>query len=340
ALTPLRASVPQVTIKVEKTQASNFGLNVGDVYATVQAYLGSSFVNQFTLFGHQYMVYAQADAPFRQRTESVDGYFIRTSSGLMVPLGTVARIERAQGPSLITLYNLYPSATINGAANEGFSSGQAIQTMERIARRALPPGVTFEWTAMSYQEKLVGSSTYFIFALAMLLVFFVLAGQYESWVTPAAVILGVPLALFGTVSALLGLGVANNLYVQIGLVLLIALSAKNAILIVEMAIEGRAAGKSLVDATLHASQARFRPIVMTSFTFILGVLPLLLAKGAGASARRSLGLAVSTGMLASTCFAVLFVPAFFVVLRGWSERRRAAAPIASAAPAGGPPEGV
>ncbi len=333
-LTPLRASVPQVTIHVEKTQTGNLGVNVGDVYSTVQAYLGSTFVNQFTRFGHQYMVYAQADAPFRRQVASLAGYYMRSASGQMVPLGTVASIERTQGPAVVTLYNLYPAATINGAANEGFSSGQAMQTMERIARATLPAGMSFEWTAMSYQEKLVGSSTYFIFALAILLVFFVLAGQYESWITPAAVILAVPLALLGTVSALVGLRVANNLYVQIGLVLLIALSAKNAILIVEMAIEGRAAGKSLVEATIHASQARFRPIVMTSFTFILGVLPLLLAKGAGASARRSLGLAVSTGMLASTCFAVLFVPAFFVVLRGWAERRRAAPTVAAPAPAG------
>ena len=322
ALTPLRASVPQMTIKVEKTQAETFGVAVGDVYSTVQTYLGSSFVNQFTRFGHQYMVYAQADAPFRRQTQSVDGYYMRTSGGAMVPLGTVARIERSQGPSVITQYNLYPSATINGSANEKFSSGQAMRVMEEIAGKTLPPGMTYAWTAMSYQEKLVGNSTYFIFALAMLLVFFVLAGQYESWITPAAVILAVPLALFGTVSALLTLGVANNLYVQIGLVLLIALSAKNAILIVEMALEGVAAGKSLVEATVHASAVRFRPIVMTSFTFILGVLPLLLARGAGASARRSLGLAVSTGMLASTCLAVLFVPAFFVVLQGWSARKR------------------
>ena len=202
--------------------------------------------------------------------------------------------------------------------------------MERIAKRTLPPGMSYEWTAMSYQEKLVGSSTYFIFALAILLVYFVLAGQYESWITPATVLLGVPLALLGTVGALLGLGVANNLYVQIGLVLLIALSAKNAILIVEMALEGRAAGKSLVEATVHASEVRFRPIVMTSFTFILGVLPLLTASGAGASARKSLGLAVASGMLASTCLAVLFVPAFFVVIRGWAERRRASRPAAQA----------
>ncbi len=324
ALTPLRASVPQVTIHVEKTQAETLGVNAGDVYDTVQTYLGSSFVNQFMRFGHQYMVYAQADAPFRRQTDSIDDYSMRTGSGQMVPLGTLARIERTQGPSVITLYDLFPSATINGAAGEAYSSGQAMRAMEAIAARALPAGMTYEWTAMSYQENLVGNSTYFIFALAMLLVFFVLAGQYESWVTPAAVILGVPLALLGTVGALTALGVANNIYVQIGLVLLIALSAKNAILIVEMALEGRAAGRSLVEATVHASQVRFRPIVMTSFTFILGVLPLLLARGAGASARKSLGLAVASGMLASTCLAVLFVPAFFVVLRRWAERRRPA----------------
>jgi HAE1 family hydrophobic/amphiphilic exporter-1 len=321
ALTALRASAPQVTIHVERTQAENLGVAVGDVYSTIQAYLGSSFVDQFTRFGRQYMVYAQADAPFREKTASLDAYYVRSSSGQMVPLGTLASIDRAEGPPVITLYNLYPSATINGASNRGFSSGESMQVMERIARETLPPGMTFQWTAMSYQEKLVGSSTYVIFGLAILLVYFVLSGQYESWITPAAVILAVPLALLGTVSALLALKVANNLYVQIGLVLLIALSAKNAILIVEMALEGHAAGKSLPEATVEACRVRFRPIVMTSFTFILGVMPLLLASGPGAYARKSLGLAVATGMLASTCLALLFVPAFFIVLRRWAERR-------------------
>ncbi len=333
ALTPLRAQVPQVTIDVDKTAAEDLGVNVGDVNATVQAYLGSSFVNQFSLFGRQYMVYAQADAPFRRETGSLAGYYVRSGGGEMVPLGTLARLEKSLGPAVVTLYNLYPSATIQGGANRGFSSGQTMAAMGKIADETLTAGMTYEWTAMSYQEELVGDSTYFIFGLAILLVYFVLAGQYESWITPAAVILAVPLALLGTVSALLGLGVANNLYVQIGLVLLIALSAKNAILIVEMALEGRAAGRSLVDATVLACQARFRPIVMTSFTFILGVMPLLLARGAGASARKSLGLAVSTGMLASTCLALLFVPAFFVVLRGWAERRRRAAAADAPGPA-------
>jgi HAE1 family hydrophobic/amphiphilic exporter-1 len=325
ALTPLRASVPQISINVNETQAETLGVVVGDIYQTMQSYLGSSFVNLFTRFGHNYMVYVQADAPYRLEIDSLKSYHVRSQQGEMVPLGTVAEIKSTQGASVFPLYNLFPSAAINGSANDAYSSGQALATMEALARKTLPAGMSYEWTAMSYQEKLAGNSTWFIFALALLLVYFVLAGQYESWITPAAVILAVPLALLGTVGALLALGVANNLYVQIGLVLLIALSAKNAILIVEMAREGRAAGKSIADATVEACQTRFRPILMTSFTFILGVLPLVFASGAGASARKSLGLAVASGMLASTCLAVLFVPAFYVVLQRWAERKNVAA---------------
>jgi HAE1 family hydrophobic/amphiphilic exporter-1 len=334
ALTPLRATVPQISINVNRTRAQTLGVNVGDVNNTVQTYLGSSFVNLFTRFGHNYLVYAQADAPYRLDSDNLKNYYVRGTSGQMVPLSAVANIEPVQGPSVITLYNLFPSATINGAANAQFSSGQALKTLENIANQVLPTGMTYEWTAMSYQEKLVGGSTYFIFALAILLVYFVLAGQYESWITPGAVILAVPLALLGTAGALLALGVANNLYVQIGLVLLIALSAKNAILIVEMARERRAAGKSIVDATVEAARVRFRPILMTSFTFILGVLPLLLASGAGASARKSLGLTVATGMLTSTCLAVLFVPAFYVVLQRWAERKRSKQAMPALTPTG------
>jgi len=225
--------------------------------------------------------------------------------------------------SVVSLYNLFPAATINGMPAPGYSSGQTLDAMDAIAKRVLPRGMGYEWTAMSYQERLVGSSAYFIFALSILLVYFALAGQYESWITPAAVILAVPMALLGTAGALIALGIANNIYVQIGLVLLIALSAKNAILIVEMALEGREKGKGIEEATVDASRVRFRPILMTSFTFILGVLPLVLASGAGAAARRSLGIAVATGMLASTCLAVLFVPSFFVVVRRFEEWRAA-----------------
>ena len=322
ALTPFRAQVPQIAVTVDPSRTEILKVPVGDVYATLQTYLGSSFVSLFTKFGHNFMVFAQADAKQRLTANDLKDYYVRSQTGDMVPLGTLADIRSTIGPSVITLYNLFPSATINGAANEAFSSGQALDTMQAIADQTLGPGMKFEWTAMSYQEQLVGNSVYLIFGLAILLVYLVLAGQYESWITPAAVIFAVPLALLGTVGAMLAIGFANNIYVQIGLVLLIALSAKNAILIVEMAREHRAAGKGILEATVESARVRFRPILMTSFTFILGVMPLVFASGAGASARKSLGIAVATGMLASTCLAVLFVPAFFVVLQRIAERKK------------------
>ena len=320
AFTPFRAQVPQIAVKVDRSQAETLGVAVGDVFDTLQSYLGSTYINLFTRFGHNFMVFAQAEAKQRLTADDIKDYWVRNQSGQMIPLGTLADIKDTHGPSLISLYNLFPTATINGTAAAGFSSGQGLDAMEAVAAKTLGGGMEYEWTAMSYQEKLVGSSTYFIFGLGLLLVYFVLAGQYESWITPGAVILSVPLALLGTVGALKAVGLSNNIYVQIGLVLLIALSAKNGILIVEMAREGRAAGKSFVEAAVEAAHVRFRPILMTSFVFILGVLPLVLASGAGASARKSLGIAVASGMLASTCLAVLFVPSFYVVLQRVSER--------------------
>ena len=333
AFTPFRAQVPQISVTVDRSQAETLNVAVGDVFDALQSYLGSSYINLFTRFGHNFMVFAQAEGKRRLTAEDIKQYYVRSQSGQMVPLGTVADIKSTRGPALISLYNLFPTATINGSAAAAFSSGQGLDAMQKITDRTLGPGLEYEWTAMSYQEKLVGSSTYFIFALAILLVYFVLAGQYESWITPGAVILAVPLALLGTVCALRGLGLANNIYTQIGLVLLIALSAKNGILIVEMAREGRAAGKSILDAAVEAAHTRFRPILMTSFVFILGVLPLVLATGAGASARKSLGIAVSSGMLASTCLAVLFVPSFYVVLQRIAERIGAKAPKTPEPPA-------
>ncbi|HOX02474.1 MAG TPA: multidrug efflux RND transporter permease subunit [Candidatus Paceibacterota bacterium] len=321
AFTPFRAQVPQITVTVDRSQAETLDVAVGEVFDTLQSYLGSTYVNLFTKFGHNFMVFAQADAKRRMAAEDIRRFHVRSQGGNMIPLGTLADIRPAHGPALISLYNLFPTATINGSAAASFSSGQGLEAMQAVAEQTLGPGLDYEWTAMSYQEKLVGNSTYFIFGLAIVLVYFVLAAQYESWIIPAAVILAVPLALLGTVGALLAVGLANNIYVQIGLVLLIALSAKNAILIVEMAREGRAAGKGILEATVDAAQVRFRPILMTSFVFILGVMPLVLASGAGASARKSLGIAVSSGMLASTCLAVLFVPSFYVVLQRWVERK-------------------
>src|ERR1700742_3248065 len=294
--------------------------------------MGSSYVNQFNKFGRVFQVYTQADAQYRLTLRDIENLMVRNSNGDMIPIGTVAKITPAVGPSLISLYNLYPSATVIGLPATGYSSGQSMQLMEQVADQTLPRGTSYEWTAMSYQEKVVGGQIYFAFALALLLVYLVLAGQYESWYAPISVILAVPLSLLGPMLVLSGLRIENNLYTQIGIILLIALSAKNAILIVEVALELHVRDrKPLLESAVEAALARFRPILMTSFAFILGVVPLVLATGAGASARKSIGITVFSGMLASTCLAVLFVPAFFVVvqrLEEWVARRRKPAVVA------------
>jgi HAE1 family hydrophobic/amphiphilic exporter-1 len=269
-------------------------------------------------------VYVQADSKYRLRPEDIEKLYVRSQNGNMVPLGTLVTLHEMVGPALIGLYNLYPTATIVGAPGQGFSSGEAIDVMEQIADQTLPPGTGYEWTAMSYQEKQVGNQIVYVFGFALLLVYLCLAGQYESWIAPLSEILAVPLSLIGPAVALTVLGLANNLYTQIGLVLLIALSAKNAILIVEVARERRIVqGETILAAAVDGARTRFRPIIMTSFAFILGVVPLLAATGAGANARASLGLSVVTGMLASTGLAVLFVPSFFVVLQTLEERWKA-----------------
>jgi HAE1 family hydrophobic/amphiphilic exporter-1 len=319
--TSFRSGVPQFEVVVDRVKAETLGVTVGQVFSALSGYIGSSYVTQFNKFGMTFQVYAQADSRYRLRPEDLANLKVKAGNDTMVPLGTVVSIKPMVGPSLISLYNLYPSATIVGTSAPGFSSGQALDIMDQVAQSTLPPGAGYEWTAMSYQEKAVGSQIYFVFGLAILLVYFVLAGQYESWIQPLSVLLAVPLALLGTVGALAGLGIANNLYTQIGLILLIALASKNAILIVEYAREKRAEGMEIMDAAVEAARLRFRPILMTSFAFILGVLPLVLATGAGASARKSIGIAVFSGMLASTCLAVLFVPSFFTVLQRIEEWR-------------------
>ena len=321
AFSTFSAQAPQVSVIVNRQQTEVFGVAVGDLFGTLQAYLGSAYVGQFTKFGHNFSIFVQADQQYRLQPEDIKQFYVRSQSGDMVPVGSVADIQSDQGPGVVTLYNLYPAAEVNGIANQGYSSGQAIELLEQIADENLPSNMRYEWTGLSYQEQLVGNSAYFIFALAVTLVFFVLAGQYESWVTPGSVLFAVPLALLGTVAVLLGIGIANNLYVQIGLVLLIALSAKNAILIVEVARHLHAQGVEIREAAVKAAETRFRPILMTSFAFILGVVPLVLASGAGANARKSLGITVLTGMLASTCLAVLFVPSYYVVLQRWQDYR-------------------
>jgi HAE1 family hydrophobic/amphiphilic exporter-1 len=329
-----RATVPQLKVAVDRAKAETLQVSIDDVFATLGAYLGSSYVDQFNKFGRVFQVYVQADSQFRLRQQDIEQLPVRNKQGAIIPLGTMVSITPTVGPSLLSLYNFYPSSTVMGLPATGFSSGEAMTLMEQIAQKASPPGIGYEWTAMSYQEKVVGNQIYYIFALAMLLVYLVLAGQYESWFMPIAVLLAVPLSLVGPVSALKGLGIDNNLYTQIGLVLLIALSAKNAILIVEVARERRAFdGKPIIEAAVEAARVRFRPILMTSFAFILGVLPLVFATGAGANSRKSIGIAVASGMLASTCLAVLFVPSFFVVVRRFEEWRASRKAKAEAKPA-------
>lgn len=328
--TPFRDTVPQLKLTFNPARAETLGVALGDAYDVLQSSVGSTYVNQFFKYGQTYQVYIQADGKNRISADQISRLYVKNKSGNMVPLGSFIDLEETTGPAIASQYNIYPTAAILGASTAGYSSGQTLSTLEEVARLTLPDGFSYSWTAMSYQEKLVGNTVVLVFALSILLVYLVLAGQYESWVAPLPVILAVPLALVGTVVALYFTGLENNIYVQIGLVLMIALASKNAILIVEVALECKKSGMSLVDSALKASHERFRPIVMTSIAFILGVVPLLTSSGAGAAARVSIGITVFSGMIASTCLAVALVPVFFVQIEGFFAAREEKAALKKA----------
>ncbi len=318
--TTFRPGVPQLFVDVDRVKAKTLDVPLASVFSTLQAYLGSTYVNDFNRFGRTYQVRIQSDAAFRARPDDIERLEVRNRRGEMLPLGTLVKIRRSFGPQTINRYNLYPTASITGEPAPRFSSGDALQLMETIATRNLPSSMGFDWTGMAFQEKKVGGEAILVFAMAVLLVYLVLAAQYESWFSPAAVILVVPLGVLGAIAAVSIRGMDNNIYTQIGIVLIIALASKNAILIVEFARDIRGRGVDIPEAALRAARLRFRPILMTSFAFILGVVPLVTAEGAGAAGQRALGTAVFGGMIASTLLAVFFVPVFFVVFQRLGER--------------------
>jgi HAE1 family hydrophobic/amphiphilic exporter-1 len=311
---------PQLYLNIDRAKAESLQVPMANVFGALQDYLGSSFVNLFNKFNQVFQVYIQAESNYRLNPRDIDKLYVRNLSGGMVPLGTLLNIKRDEGSELITRYNLYPAAPIFGFAAPDFSSGQALAKMEQLAADTLPQGMAYDWTATSFQEKQLGYQAYFLYALSIFLVYMVLAALYESWTSPGAVILVVPVAIVGVILALIARGYDSNLYTQVGLILMIALASKNAILIVEFARDLHHGGMTIEEGAIEATRRRFRPIVMTSFAFILGVVPLLVAFGAGSASQRALGTVVFGGMLSSTLLAIPFVPVFYVLLERLSER--------------------
>ncbi len=328
--TAFRPGVPQLDALVDRARVKTLGIPLSDVFSTLQIFLGSLYVNDFNAFGRVYRVQLQAEPEFRDSPADVGRLYVRSRPGdtgqspEMVRLDTLVTVRPVTGPDTISHYNLYRSAEIAGDTAPGVSSGQAIAVMEDLARRLLPAGIGYEWTGLAFQEREAGSTAPLVFALSALFVFLVLAAQYESWLVPIAVILAVPLGVLGALTALWLRGLANDVYAQIGLALLIGLASKNAILIVEFARSRHEAGMGLREAAREAAHLRFRPILMTSFAFILGSLPLMVATGAGAASRHSIGTTVVGGMLMITVVGVLLVPAFYVAMARLAEWRRTA----------------
>jgi multidrug efflux pump len=321
-----RADTPWLTLELDRSKCLALGVQITDVFNTLQVYLGSYYVNNFNQFGRTWQVNVQADASFRDQAHDIKKLQVRNQQGQMIPLGSLLTIHGQSGPVAVMRYNMYSSAAILGNTAPGVSSGQAISLMEGIADRQMPRGIMArEWTELTYLQKSAGNTSLFVFGLAVMFAFLVLAAQYESWSLPLAVILVVPMCLLCSITAVTLAGLEVNIFTQIGFVVLVGLASKNAILIVEVAKQRQEAGVPRLEAALEGARLRLRPILMTSFAFILGVVPLVLASGAGAEMRRALGLAVFSGMLGVTFFGVFLTPVFFYLLRRQSDRAEAAA---------------
>ncbi len=315
-----RAAVPQLYADLDREKAKKLGMSLQDVFSTLSVNLGSAYVNDFNQFGRTWQVNVQADGKFRQRADQVKLLQVRNADGDMIPLGSVLNVTESMGPDRVIRYNLYPSAALNGGNAPGTSTGEAMALVEDMIKKKSPQGIGFEWTALSFQEKRAAGTAGLVFALALGIVYLILAALYESWFTPLAVILSIPLAVIGAMLGLMYRGMDNNIYTQVGLVLLVGLGAKNAILIVEFAKANREKGNSIVDAVVDAARLRLRPILMTALAFILGVLPLVQATGAGAASRQAIGTAVFFGMIGSTFLGLVFTPVLYVAITMVAER--------------------
>ncbi len=326
------ANTPQITVEVDRDRANQLQVSVEDVFSTLQVLLGSTYVNDFNQFNRAYRVYVQADSQFRSNPDDIKRLYVRSQAGKMIPLANLVRVTQTIGPSIIPHYNLYRSINITGTPSPGVSSGQALQAMEAVAQETLPKGFGYEWSGLSLEELQAGSSSFIIFGLGIIFVFLTLAAQYENYVDPIIIMLTVPLAILGALVAVLLRGGANDVYTQIGFVMLIGMASKNSILIVEFANQGREAGLSVVKAALESCRERLRPILMTAIATIIGAVPLLLATGAGAASRQSLGTAVVGGMVVATILSLFIVPVLYVVIKSlearWKDRRPPTPPSA------------
>lgn len=318
----LQADIPQLYFDVDRDRVKMLGIPMADVFSTMKAYTGSVYVNDFNMFNRIYRVYIQADSPYREHKENINLYFVRSSDGTMVPLTALGNAAYTTGPGSIKRFNMFTSSVIRGAAAQGYSSGQAMQIMEQIVADRLPDNISLEWSGLSFQEKQAGGQTGLVLGLVFLFVFLFLAAQYESWTLPVAVLLSLPVAVLGAYLGILVCGLENNAYFQIGLVMLMGLAAKNAILIVEFAKVRIDAGDDLVHAATEAARLRFRPILMTSLAFVLGMLPMVLASGPGSASRQAIGVGVFFGMIFAIVFGIILVPFFFVWVYKLTARLR------------------